>query len=77
MLTVNAQVLKQPKIQTSNDQTSNIFQGRINLDGSLFEPKPISKLVITYFGDDYETKEHVAHQFCTNLLEVRFLRLVE
>ncbi|CAF2535436.1 unnamed protein product [Rotaria sp. Silwood2] len=68
MLELDARILTQPQILSAHNHLARIDNGRIYLNGFLFEPKPISKLAITYFGTDYEQQKGLTDKFSNTLL---------
>ncbi|CAF1356132.1 unnamed protein product [Rotaria sordida] len=57
MSELNAQILTQSQILSGYNYPVRINNGRIHLNRFLFQPKPISKLTIIYFGTDYERQK--------------------
>ncbi|CAF5146925.1 unnamed protein product, partial [Rotaria sp. Silwood1] len=46
-----------------------IHNGHIYVNGYLYEPKPITKLAITYFGTDYRRNQASFERFSQTLLD--------
>ncbi|CAF0853236.1 unnamed protein product [Rotaria sordida] len=70
MLELDARILTLPEIQTNPSNRARIDNGRIYLNGNLFEPKSIKKLAIAYFGTDYQRNKGLVNKFHSILREM-------
>ena len=70
MMNISCRVLKQPTIQSDGNHFAQLRNGRIHLNGFLFDPQPISSLAITYFGRNYSRQTSEIKSFIETLIEV-------
>lgn len=77
MLQFDARLLHPPSIRSGPDHPARVDKGRILLDEHLFEPKPIEKLAITYFGTDFDKYKIGFNRFADVLKEVCLITMFD